>query len=106
MKIVPESVNPHYTLIERKVIQIKTNLYVPEQKLTKYSTGQALNGEHKDKIVLYMSYDQVEIDSFDKKYILVPTHHVICEVEPEEHEEVSDPFNLPKKSEPWHNLNV
>ena len=51
-----------------------------------------------------MSYDQIEIDSFEKKLVLVPTLHVICQVEPEEHEEAVDPYALPVKKEPWLNL--
>ena len=104
MKIITESVSPQYTLIERKVIQIKTKLLIPEQKLAKYATGLAISGEHKGNLVLYMSYDQIEIDSFEKKLVLVPTLHVICQVEPEEHEEAVDPYALPVKKEPWLNL--
>lgn len=108
MRVVPSSINPNYTLIEKKVIQIKTTLHLPEQKVCKYATGKALTGEHKDKIVLYISYDQIEINSISNRFkplFLVPTPHVMCVVEPEDDEHVTDPINLPEENEPWMNLN-
>lgn len=106
MRVIEDSIHQAYTMVEKVAIRIKTNLELPDTNGMKYSTGRVLSGEKKGSYVVYLSYDQIEINDFSRKILLVPSNHVLCAVEPEENEEVVTPITLPRKDEPWLNLNV
>lgn len=106
MRVIEESIHQAYVMVEKVVIRIKTNLELPDTNSMKYCTGIVLSGERKGKYVVYLSYDQIEINDFSRKILLVPVNHVLCEVEPEENEEVVAPVKFARKEEPWLNLNI
>lgn len=104
MKVITDSIHKSFVMIEKVTLQVKTNLVLLDKGLSKYATGRILSGPDKGKIVIYLTYDQIEIEDFGTKILLVNLQHVLCEVEPEDHEEVVVVNKYTEKQEPWLNL--
>jgi len=108
MKIVHESVNQHYTLIEKVNFVPKAKdgrrLILPEERHFKHAYGKCLNGERKDKLVMFLTYDIIELPKAD--IVLIPSQHILCEVVCEDWEEALTPQAITVQEEPWLNLNV
>ena len=109
MKIVHESVNPNFTLIEKvtfapKAKEGEKRLILPEDRYFKHAYGKCLNGEKKDKIVMFLTYDVIELPKAD--IVLIPSQHILCEVVCEDWEEAIQPSKIQVATEPWINLNA
>ena len=104
MKVVPDSIHKGYVMLKKVAIQQKSNLVLLQNTVSRAALGRVIHGEMAGKIVMYLVYDQIEVDELLQKVLLVPVQHILCEIEPEEFEDVTEISKYEPKPEPWLNM--
>jgi len=73
MKILNDTIQEHFVLVEEKIIRTKTDLIMLEDRRNiKNGIALVLSGENEGKLMVYLKYDQIEVENQGKKHYLVP----------------------------------
>lgn len=103
MKILTDSINPHYSTIQRMSVVPKGGIILLDNGRDKFCYGKITSGEHKDKLVIYLAYDVHKVESSNSSIEIVPNNNIIAGFELDDNEALQPFYKYVEKPAEWLN---